>query len=109
MYHFLILSEFIPYTHVWGGRIRTQDEMIRFESVSILVNAVFLLVLYLKIKRHRAHQPAPWANALLWGFVVLFGVNTVGNLISFSSLETLIFTPMTLLLAIFTARVALEK
>lgn len=109
VYHFLIITELIPYANVWGGRLRTQDEMIRFESISILVNAIFLLVLYLKIKRYRAHQRATWVNAFLWGFMMLFLINTVGNLLSFSGMETLVFTPLTLILAIFSARVAMPK
>jgi hypothetical protein len=109
MYHFLILTEVIPFTAVWGGRLRTQDEMIQLESLSILVNALFLMVLYLKIRRYRAGQSVTWINATLWLFVVLYLLNTLGNLVSFSSLETIVFTPLTLILALFTARLALEK
>jgi hypothetical protein len=109
LFHIAIMMEYIPYAQVWGGRVRSQNEMIRFERISILVNAVFLLIIYLKIKRYRAYRPTPWINALLWVFSVVYLINTVGNLMSFSNTETIVFTPLTLILAILSARVAMEK
>ncbi|MBU1821706.1 MAG: hypothetical protein KKG00_09395, partial [Bacteroidetes bacterium] len=57
----------------------------------------------------RNGQSSTWINGILWLFVAVFALNTLGNLVSFSSLETIVFTPLTTLLALFTARVALEK
>ncbi len=109
IYHLLILTEIIPFTAVWGGRLRTRDEMFRFESISLLINSCFILILYIKIRRLRNGQSSTWINGILWLFVAVFALNTLGNLVSFSSLETIVFTPLTTLLALFTARVALEK
>lgn len=109
VFHFLVLTGLIPYLFVWGGRLRTPEEMMRFEIVSLFINIFFLLVLYLKIKRHREEQTTRWANGLLWAFGALYSLNTLANLAAVSSIETLVFTPLTLILALFTVRVALEK
>jgi len=45
----------------------------------------------------------------LWAFVVLFAINTVGNVLSKTSLETIIFTPLTFLSAVLCFRIAIEK
>jgi hypothetical protein len=39
---------------------------------------------------------------------VLFAINTVGNIFSNNELERLIFTPLTLLLAVFSLRLAIK-
>lgn len=46
---------------------------------------------------------------ILWVFVVLFAVNTIGNLFSKNRLEQLLFSPLTLLAAILFARIAIEN
>jgi hypothetical protein len=45
---------------------------------------------------------------LSWILVVLLSVNTVLNLFSLSSLESLIFTPSTLVLALLYIRLSIE-
>jgi hypothetical protein len=36
-----ILFEMLPYHMVWGGRLKSEKEMVRFEIVSIVTNLVF--------------------------------------------------------------------
>lgn len=108
LYHLLIITGLIPYTAVWGGRLNSSTRMIQFESVSLMVNGIFLLTIFLKSKRQQTGQSSTIANLTLWSFVLLYILNTLGNLVSISSLEAIIFTPFTLILAILTARVALE-
>ncbi len=109
VFHFLVLTGLIPYRIVWGGRLRTPEMMMRFEIISLFVNIFFLLFLYLKEKHYQAEQPARWINAVLWAFGALYAINTLANLTSLSITETLIFTPLTLVLSLFTVRIALEK
>lgn len=82
--------------------------MLVFETISIVINAILILLGLFKAKRLRLKIPALVLNGLLWLFVVLFLLNTVGNLTATSTLETLIATPLTFLLALLCARVAVE-
>lgn len=109
IFHLLVLIGFIPYSMVWGGRVNSQSQMIVFETVSIVVNAFFLLVVLLKSGFFKVQLPEKMANGILWVMVVVFLLNTVGNLLSANSLEKTIFTPITLLLAVFSLILVLNK
>ncbi|MEI7582174.1 hypothetical protein [Runella sp.] len=109
IFHLLILTGIIPYSMVWGRRINSQSQMIVFETVSIVVNAFFLLVVLLKSGFFKVRLPEKIANGILWVMVIVFLLNTVGNLLSANSLEKIIFTPITLLLAVFSLILVLNK
>jgi hypothetical protein len=47
-------------------------------------------------------------TAFLWLLVILFSLNTVGNLFSLNSLEAILFTPVTFVAAIFCCRLAVD-
>lgn len=108
-FHFLVLGGLIPFTIVWGGKLKTHDEMLAFEGVSIVVNAM----LFAAIITHKRTLPAKFlfkiARILLFFFSGLFVLNTLGNLLAEMQLEAIIFTPITFLSAVFCLRIALEK
>lgn len=108
LFHLLVITGIIPYTIVWGGRLQTQREMILFESVSIIVNALLISVVYIKWK---PIQPGlrKTATVILWLFAVLFFLNTIGNLMAKATLETIVFTPLTFISSILCVRLAIEK
>lgn len=100
-FHLLVISQIIPYKFVWGGRLKSVEEMIQFELISITLNALFLLFMLIihgtiKVKLH----PILSKTVLLLMFG-LFSLNTLGNLLAKSTTETLIFTPITLISAVF--------
>lgn len=109
IFHLLVLVKTIPYTIVWGGRITNLSQMYVFETVSILINLIFLFVVLLKLKILRIQFSKKLLNIALWIMAVLFLLNTLGNLLSTSGLERIIFTPVTLLLSIFIFIVILSK
>ncbi|TDB68118.1 hypothetical protein [Arundinibacter roseus] len=109
LYHISALLGFVPITMVWGGQLQTRDQLIQFESVALAINFLFLSLILIKKKRVDKKASHPLITLFLWLFVALFTLNTVGNLLALNSLETIIFTPLTFLLALFTARLALEK
>ncbi len=41
-FHFLILLKIIPYDITWGGRLKSDEEMFVFETISIIVNLFFV-------------------------------------------------------------------
>lgn len=104
IFHLCIISQLIPYSIVWAGKLTSEKEMYQFESISILINFIYALLIFVELKKSR-----PITKILLWIFVLLFSLNTIVNLFAESKLEMLIFTPYTFILALFTARILLEK
>lgn len=109
LFHLFILFGVIPYDIVWGGRLESRTQMIRFEVVSISINILIILVTMMKVKWIRPIIPVRVVNIILWIFAILFLLNTVGNLFSLNSLETIIFTPITLILAFLLLRLLVVK
>lgn len=109
IYHLLIITEVISYKIAWGGRIETKEQMHVFEAVSILINLIFMAIILSKSKQIKLNKPSKLTNVFLWIIIVLFSLNTIGNLFSTNILETIIFTPLTLVSALLCYRIVIEK
>jgi len=109
IYHLLIITGTIPYEAAWGGRLENDEQMIQFESFSILMNLFILFLVSIKAGYSKIKIPQAVITVFLWVFVALFALNTFGNLMATNIWEKVIFTPMTALLAIFFWRMAVEK
>ena len=105
--HLLIVARIIPFDAVWGGRLKSKEEMLRFESVSIVLNLAMLAVVAIQANRLPLRIPAAILSIAFWLMTGLFLLNTVGNMMSANQFEKLVFTPVTALLAIFSLRLAL--
>ena len=108
LFHLLVLSGVIPFGIVWGGRLSSREEMLRFEMVSIGVNLIMLLIISIKAGWIRLRMHHLILKTALWLMTILFLLNTVGNLFSQNDLEKLIFTPLTFILMIFSFRLAIN-
>jgi len=109
LFHLLVVVKVIPYAIVWGGRLQTDTDMYRFETVSIIVNLFSLMVLLLKSGIIKSPIRPSFVNGALWVMFALMAMNTVGNLFSGNNLERIIFTPLTLVSAILLLVVLLRK
>ena len=105
VFHFLVITQIIPYTIVWAGKLNNLQEMLVFETVSLLVNAVLIYVILSKGLYIKSLLSEKILTIILWFFVLVFSLNTVGNLFSETSFETLVFTPLTFISAILCFRV----
>jgi hypothetical protein len=99
LFHITIILKIIPYDISWGGRIKNDSEMYVFESISILINLFLCFILLIKGKYIRAFLSMKIVNITLWIFVILFGLNTVGNIFAKTNFEKF-FTLLTLSFAI---------
>jgi len=108
IFHLLVLAGIIPYKIVWGGRLENTTDMIRFEVVSIGINLVMLAIVANKAGYLNWGKSKQWARIGLWIMVVLFSINTLGNIVAINIWEKIIFTPLTLLLAFFSFRLAID-
>lgn len=104
-FHLLIIAGIIPYSIVWGGRLTNNAEMLRFESISIAINLLVMLVVAMEAGYIRQLIPPKVTTVLLWALFGLFVANTVANLFSVTTFEKVVFTPLTLLFALFTYRI----
>lgn len=107
LFHLSILLELIPFEMVWGGRLKDAAQMRRFETISIIANLVMLAIVAIRggLLKVRLSRMVP--TIALWVMCVLFVLNTLGNLASTNQWERLIFTPLTLVLALLCLRLTL--
>lgn len=106
IFHLLVLSGIVPYTIVWGGKFQNETQLRDFEVVSVIINAFVILVVVIKGQYVNLHIPLKIVNVILWLLVLLFAVNTIGNLVAKATTETIIFTPITFILALLCFRIA---
>ncbi len=87
LFHIAVVLKAIPYNIAWGGRLRNDREMYVFEAVSILINLFLGLVLLMRAGYIKFQFRKKTINIILWSFLVLFVLNTVGNLFAKTSFE----------------------
>lgn len=99
-FHLMILFEMIPFEFVWAGKLQSVEEMRRFETVSILLNVFMLSIFIVKYRLLKRDKRNRLIDVLIWGFMVLFLLNTIGNLFAENLLELVLGTLLTLLSAV---------
>lgn len=107
--HFLILLNLLPHDFVWGGRLKSEADLIIFESISIVVQILFISIIAVKAEYVFKGKFKRTVNVGTWVMFGLMVLNTIGNLVSNSGLETLVMTPLTCMLALLVFRLAIEK
>ena len=95
VFHSCILLKIIPYHITWGGRLQNDQEMYVFETTSIAINLFLIWILLMKGDFVKYKFPVKVIHVILWIFVVVFALNTVGNLFAKTLLEKS-FTLLTL-------------
>jgi hypothetical protein len=107
--HFIILLKLIPYNLVWGSRLKSDKEMYRFEIFSILINSLFVIIILVQASFLTIDIPKKIITYALWLMTGLFLLNTLGNVTSKNKLEQRVFTPIAIMLAIFSLILALSN
>jgi hydrogenase-4 membrane subunit HyfE len=107
--HLLVLTQLIPYIVVGGGNLQNLGEMRRFEVTSVMIIALMIYVIAIKGQYVKSNVPPGIINVVLWIFFLLFIINTVGNMLAKSTLETIIFTPITIISSILCFRIVNER
>lgn len=87
LFHIGIITKMIPYEMTWGGRLKNDAEMYVFESISILVNSLLGFLLLMKGGYVKLRLKEKIIDIVLWIFLVLFVINTVGNLFAKTNFE----------------------
>lgn len=79
LFHLSIVLKVTPYEITWGGRLKNDTEMYVFETISILINVFLFSVLLIKGKYVKEFISPKAVHIILWIFIILFGLNTIGN------------------------------
>ena len=87
IFHGCILVQLIPYEITWGGRLKNEEEMFVFESISILINLILMGALLIKGGYVSRIIPIKIINIFLWLFFGLFCLNTIGNILAKTNFE----------------------
>ncbi len=109
VFHVLVLTGVIPYTIVWGGKMQAPAQMQLMEGISLGIMLALLTVVGSRAEIIPLKLPARAFKIVFWAMFVLFLLNTLGNLASVNDFERFAFPPVTLLMAIFSLRIAIEK
>lgn len=108
LFHVCILLKIIPYEFTWGGRLKNDSEMYVFETFSLLINFFFIAVLLIKGHYIKEIISMKIVNIVLWILMLLFGLNTIGNLLAETTLEKY-FSILTLLISLLIAWILFKK
>lgn len=106
IFHFLILTELIPFDQVWAGRLKSVEEMRQFETFSILMNVLMLSVFIIKYRLILREKRNRFIDILIWIFAGFFALNTLGNLFAQSTMELILGTALTLISAVLCVVIA---
>jgi len=109
LFHVLVLSGYVPADIVWGGEAGdSRETLIILEIVALCVTILFMIITAAKMRQIRTGASRKIIDAGMWAVFVYFVLNTAGNLASGVTAEKLIFTPLTILMALLALRLALE-
>jgi len=107
--HILILLNIVPSELVWGGQINDSATKLILELIALLATFLFAVIVAAKLDYIKAGKFRIVVNIGVWVIFAYLILNTLGNLASGVSLEKLIFTPLTVVLALCALRLAIEK
>ena len=99
IFHLCVLFEIISYQIVWAGNLNSKEEMYVFEAVSILINFFLIIVLCIKFQNIKKSETNRIINIIIWVFVFLFALNTLGNLFAENLIEQILGTLLTFISA----------
>ncbi|MCX7909608.1 MAG: hypothetical protein N2560_08855 [Ignavibacteria bacterium] len=109
IFHLLVLLKVIPYDIVWGSRVKSEKDLFRLEMISLLINLFFLFSTLIYVIALPLKFPKIIMTIILWTMVALFGLNTLGNVLSKNKLEQRLFAPLTVLLTLFSLIMVLNN
>ena len=110
IFHVLIILGILPYSIIWGGQIDgSQENLILLELIAIIILILFMIVIASKIGYSGILKSEKIATIGMWILFAYFLLNTLGNIASDVPLENYVFAPLTIILALLSLRLAIEK
>jgi hypothetical protein len=104
----IIFFNYVPIDYLWGGRMQTKEELLVFEIISMTIMGICLWVVLVHAGKIKMPRLRGFVTVVLWILVVLFVLNTAGNIVAKTTFEKF-FTIVTAISAILCLRMAIEK
>lgn len=99
LFHLLLLLKVVTPELIWGGRLSTDNELYLFEGISLVVTFYLILILLIRGSFIRPLLSPKVVNTSLWVFLILFILNTIGNLLAKTTNEK-VFALLTLTITV---------
>lgn len=109
IFHIVALLGFVPTNMVWGGRLETREELVVFESISLVIILIAIALVCIRMGYLDLPRLLSVAKVAMWILFALFVLNTIGNAFAETNLERYAGGFGTLLLSFLSWRVAVEK
>jgi hypothetical protein len=109
VFHSFVLLGIIPFDIIWGGKLKKYSEVMSLEIISIFINTMMLIVVLTRAKIITIGNHPVKIKVILYTMSILFGVNSIGNLLADTSFERFVFTPITLLFTLLSWQLARTK
>jgi len=107
--HVLIILKVLPSYFVWGGQITDDASLYKLEFIALATIIPFLLIFMIKKWSMKSNKSQKIINVFLWLIFIWFLFNIIGNALSASTLEKILFIPISSILSLMSLRLALEK
>jgi len=110
IFHILILLQALPSDMVWGGMAAEESaDPVILETVALIITLLFMFIIAAKTGYFRKIRSGIVINIGVWIIFIYLLLNTLGNLASDVKVENFIFAPLTIIMALLTLRLAIEK
>lgn len=108
LFHILVILKIVPYSMVWGGRVNNENYwMLEILSLLVLAVASFIIAGRAGFIHLRKFNKIFYFGC--WLLLVVFILNTVGNLTSSVQIERYFFSTVTFVIVLLLLKINLEK
>ena len=108
LFHMLVFIGFIPHGIVWAGRIKSKSDLIKLESVSLIILFVSIIIVGMKLEYFDIGLSSIYKNIGLWILFTLFLLNTLGNITSKNKFEKYTFGTLTIIITFLVFQMAIS-
>ena len=108
LFHMLVFIGFIPHGIVWAGRIKSKSDLIKLESVSLIILFVSIIIVGMKLEYFDFGLSSIYKNIGLWILFTLFLLNTLGNITSKNKFEKYAFGTLTIIITSLVFQMAIS-
>ena len=109
VFHLLVISGVIPYDIVWAGKIQSPTELLRMETVSLILLGLSTAMVALKIRLININIPQLVIDVGMWVLLALFVLNTIGNFLAESPVEKYGFSILTIIISYLLFKLAVRN
>ena len=109
VFHVLVILDVLPYDQTWGGSIEDKSQVIAFEGLAIVLTLVFILMVSIKLDYLKIKRLQKVADIAIWAMGGFFVISLIGNLMAKVAIERIIFTPLSIVLVLFSFKLAVSK